>query len=59
MDIGFAGKRVLVTGTARGIGGAVVQGFAARVARMYAVMFLASEYAGFTSGRTLSVMGGP
>ncbi|MFM9942326.1 MAG: SDR family NAD(P)-dependent oxidoreductase [Hyphomicrobiaceae bacterium] len=40
MDIDFAGQHVLVTGAARGIGRAIVQGFAARGARVHAADIL-------------------
>lgn len=45
MDIAFRGKRVLITGAARGIGRAIVQGFAARGAEVHAADILADELA--------------
>ncbi len=41
MNIGFASQHVLVTGAARGIGRAIVQGFAARGAHVHAADILA------------------
>ncbi len=45
MDIAFEGLTVLITGPARGIGRAIVQGFAARGARIHALDILADGLA--------------
>lgn len=43
MEIGFQGQHILVTGAARGIGGAIVQGFAARGGLVHAADILGDE----------------
>jgi len=45
MEIQFAGQTVVVTGAARGIGGGIAEGFAARGAKVWACDLLADELA--------------
>lgn len=60
MEITFPGRQVLVTGAARGIGTAIVAGFAARGAHVHAADILADQLAGLaqrvacTGGGTLT-----